>query len=803
MPAMYGQPYTPYRHRRSTRKYAYVVFLVIVVLLWKTGRAGRREPHPAETKPAVIATRANTEKPSPLPQRPIPRPYAHDAQNVQHPVALSPSPATPESSPRSSPVIAKGPTVAHDHDEEESESHDGGETIDTIKESTGDTVDHASQLEQAGDDDSAAGSDDEGGLPGTAKGTEDIQRQHVVDELVTEIMSDKKDAKEEEEGEEEVSDVEETAEAAEKAKKPLTSDPLSAAEIRKEDYEFPSWEECESVKDTADALPDILHVPFEDAVRDVHLEGWEDEWVAKARFTGSKLKEPKIDFVYNWVNGSQTEFVNTMRPYELNSTLNDPEGTWLESHSSNRYREWDELRYSVRSVEKYAHKFMNRVQFLVNAFKTEDGSAEAYGKQRPHWLKEDHAKAQVLSQEEFFGREERKCLPTFDSLTIENQIFNTPSNVDRMFALSDDMILGKPHAAADIYSPLFGPTMGFKDNAYNTLAPPSEKDAGRFGEKPFLIYTSWLLNRRFGARKRKGQVHFGHSLGRSVTREAITSFPRPSLRSAFQRFRGETGFQLYSWYVIFHYTIERHREVLLWSYIMHRSDANGDGYLDWQERRKMLRELSEGMAHDTPEMYRKRIFYRVADMLEEAGLEPPKVNTNILWTSLDGPITIKDLDCDAFDTEDCLAPGFSVPNGDSTHRSPVFSTAAIFDRVSRQSPRCGDCLLKLILNRRRAGLGPLLPHPIRQPAARTTVVKALMRYQYTIVEPDALFYMVTDAEQAEHILLRPYLQHKKKAGQICLNDDVVTTDEGELERLRKVMKALFDGLLPQSSSFER
>jgi hypothetical protein len=29
------------------------------------------------------------------------------------------------------------------------------------------------------------------------------------------------------------------------------------------------------------------------------------------------------------------------------------------------------------------------------------------------------------------------------------------------------------------------------------------KDAERFGEKPFLIYTSWLLNRRFGARQRR------------------------------------------------------------------------------------------------------------------------------------------------------------------------------------------------------------------------------------------------------------------------------------------------------------
>lgn len=236
---------------------------------------------------------------------------------------------------------------------------------------------------------------------------------------------------------------------------------------------------------------------------------------------------------------------------------------------------------------------------------------------------------------------------------------------------------------------------------------------------------------------------------------------------------------------------------------MLRSDVDDDGYLDWTERKKILKELAEGMGNDTPEQFRHRIYYRVADHLESAGLQPPKVNTEVLWTSLDGPAMIKDVDCDAFDTEDCLAPGFSMPSSDATARSPVFSSAAIFDRIARQSPRCGDCLIKLLLNRRRAGLGPLLPHAAKKPEQRATVIKALIKYQYTIVQPDAMFYMVTDAEQAEHILLKPYIKHNKKAGQICLNDDVVSTDKSELERLADVMAKLFDGLLPHRSNFEK
>jgi hypothetical protein len=124
-----------------------------------------------------------------------------------------------------------------------------------------------------------------------------------------------------------------------------------------------------------------------------------------------------------------------MRPYEIRSPLSDEEGTWLTSHGSNRYREWNELHYSLRSVEKYAKSFANRIQILGNAFEVRsitDGQVMAMREQRPHWLGDDHRQVQVLSQKEFFGPDEKLCLPTFDSLTIENQLYNTESDTDRI-----------------------------------------------------------------------------------------------------------------------------------------------------------------------------------------------------------------------------------------------------------------------------------------------------------------------------------------------------------------------------------
>ena len=68
-------------------------------------------------------------------------------------------------------------------------------------------------------------------------------------------------------------------------------------------YRFPAHTECLILQEKADTLPDLLFVPFEDAVKDVEMMGWEDLWVADARYEGPNLPEPRIDFVYNCTYG--------------------------------------------------------------------------------------------------------------------------------------------------------------------------------------------------------------------------------------------------------------------------------------------------------------------------------------------------------------------------------------------------------------------------------------------------------------------------------------------------------------------
>lgn len=196
---------------------------------------------------------------------------------------------------------------------------------------------------------------------------------------------------------------------------------------------FPSYEKYAALVERSGTLPDIVYIPFEDAVKDDALAGWEVEWLMDGTYDVKKwglLKEPRIDFIYTWVNGSEEAFRTTKRPYELNSTLNDDEGDWIGKHGENRYRDWNELKYSVRSIEAFA-PFRNKIQVLVNSL---NASRDPAAKQTPTWLDTGRTGGilEVLTQNDFFDEQHRDCLPTFNSLTIENELHNTESGVDRV-----------------------------------------------------------------------------------------------------------------------------------------------------------------------------------------------------------------------------------------------------------------------------------------------------------------------------------------------------------------------------------
>ena len=113
-------------------------------------------------------------------------------------------------------------------------------------------------------------------------------------------------------------------------KQPLLSSPDTPAKVKVLESESDAHL---TIEETGDSLPDLVFIPFETAVKDVVLEGWEDDWISHGTFDDKKwkLEEPKIDFVYLWVNGSDRAFQQTKRPFEEKSVLNDEKGEWINS----------------------------------------------------------------------------------------------------------------------------------------------------------------------------------------------------------------------------------------------------------------------------------------------------------------------------------------------------------------------------------------------------------------------------------------------------------------------------------------
>ena len=138
----------------------------------------------------------------------------------------------------------------------------------------------------------------------------------------------------------------------------------------------------------------------------------------------TKDKDQGIDFVIAWVDGNdpawQEEKKNT-RIQKGNFSVDDRE---------ERYRDWDNLHYWFRGVEKYA-PWVRKIHFVT------------WG-HIPAWLDTANPKLNIVRHEDFIPGEFR---PTFNSHTIEWNFHRIPNLSENFVYFNDDMFLLKPITA--------------------------------------------------------------------------------------------------------------------------------------------------------------------------------------------------------------------------------------------------------------------------------------------------------------------------------------------------------------------
>ncbi len=135
-----------------------------------------------------------------------------------------------------------------------------------------------------------------------------------------------------------------------------------------------------------------------------------------------KMKDnnSKIDIVIPWVDGSDPEWQQEFRKYRSIATGRD-------DNSEIRYRDWDNLQYLFRGIEKFA-PWVRKVHFITTG-------------QMPKWLNLNAPKLNFVRHEDFIPKE---YLPTFSVRPIELNLHRIEGLSEQFIYFNDDYFLLRP-----------------------------------------------------------------------------------------------------------------------------------------------------------------------------------------------------------------------------------------------------------------------------------------------------------------------------------------------------------------------
>ncbi len=134
----------------------------------------------------------------------------------------------------------------------------------------------------------------------------------------------------------------------------------------------------------------------------------------------------KIDFVIPWVDGNDPEWQKEKSQY-------DPSGM-PQSDTPVRYRDWDNLQYWFRGVEKFA-PWVNRIHFIT------------WG-HLPPWLDTSDPRLNIVDHKDYIPE---KYLPTFSSHTIELNMHRIEGLSEHFVYFNDDTFILRPVKPEDFF----------------------------------------------------------------------------------------------------------------------------------------------------------------------------------------------------------------------------------------------------------------------------------------------------------------------------------------------------------------
>lgn len=145
-----------------------------------------------------------------------------------------------------------------------------------------------------------------------------------------------------------------------------------------------------------------------------------------------KIEFP-VDLVYLWVDGDDPEWRQKRSLYMPSMPKDKPTPN---SHSEARWRDNDELLFSLRSVERYA-PWINHIYIITDA-------------QCPKWLDRNHPKISIVDHRDILPAE---ALPVFSSHAIESCVYKIPGLSEHFILGNDDTFFGAPTTPDVFFKP--------------------------------------------------------------------------------------------------------------------------------------------------------------------------------------------------------------------------------------------------------------------------------------------------------------------------------------------------------------
>jgi len=229
-----------------------------------------------------------------------------------------------------------------------------------------------------------------------------------------------------------------------------------------------------------------------------------------------------IDAVYTWVDDTDPAWRAKRDAARLEAGLATDDA----QSGDVRFRNRDELRYSLRSLSTHA-PWIRKI-FLV----TDD--------QVPEWLNTEHPDIQVVSHREIFG--DPSWLPTFNSHAIESQLHRIEGLSEHFLYVNDDVFFARPLAPSKFFQSN-GNSLFFRSP---TAVPPGEVTEETEGYFVAAKNNQALLEEEFGRVATHGFLHTPHPLRRSVLEAIAERWPEQTALTAATPFRGRTDLSITS-----------------------------------------------------------------------------------------------------------------------------------------------------------------------------------------------------------------------------------------------------------------